>query len=224
MSTDAPRVQVMKNGPLLVFGDVPLVSREIILSEDGDKLSWATGVALEQPSKSPYALCRCGASSNKPFCDGTHTTIDFDGTENAPTDTFSERAERYEGPGMTLLDDKASCIHAGFCGAGGTYIWSLMEKTDDAGTRALAMAMTERCPSGRLLYEAPGASAPVEPSMPMQVVLIPDGPIWLTGGIPVERSDGEPFETRTRTTLCRCGASKTRPLCDGAHADIGFEG
>ena len=32
------------------------------------------------PHPPQFAMCRCGHSSNKPFCDGTHLTIDFDGT------------------------------------------------------------------------------------------------------------------------------------------------
>ena len=36
------------------------------------------GHVIDHPD--PVAICRCGGSSNKPFCDGTHATIDFDGT------------------------------------------------------------------------------------------------------------------------------------------------
>jgi CDGSH-type Zn-finger protein len=53
-----------QNGPYLVTGTV------IIEAPDGR--------VINHPS--PVALCRCGHSSNKPFCDGTHATINFDGT------------------------------------------------------------------------------------------------------------------------------------------------
>jgi CDGSH-type Zn-finger protein len=43
------------------------------------------------------------------------------------------------------------------------------------------------------------------------------GSLWVTGNIPVERADGQPFETRNRVTLCGCGRSKIKPLCDGTH-------
>ena len=35
-------------------------------------------------------------------------------------------------------------------------------------------------------------------------------------------ADGTTYETRNRVTLCRCGASKNKPLCDGSHGDVGF--
>jgi CDGSH-type Zn-finger protein len=38
----------------------------------------------------------------------------------------------------------------------------------------------------------------------------------------VHRVDGQPFETRNHVTLCRCGGSKNKPLCDGTHKEIGF--
>ena len=53
-----------QNGPYLVAGTV------VIKAPDGRVIS----------HPDPVALCRCGHSSNKPFCDGTHATINFDGT------------------------------------------------------------------------------------------------------------------------------------------------
>ena len=66
--------------------------------------------------------------------------------------------------------------------------------------------------------------------LPKQVAVIPAdndtsaaGPLWVTGNIPIRRSDGQPLETRNRMTLCRCGASKNKPFCDGSHAKINFK-
>jgi CDGSH-type Zn-finger protein len=44
----------------------------------------------------------------------------------------------------------------------------------------------------------------------------------VTGGVRIRRSDGTDMEVRNRVTLCRCGASKNKPLCDGSHVDVGF--
>jgi CDGSH-type Zn-finger protein len=49
------------------------------------------------------------------------------------------------------------------------------------------------------------------------------GALWITGGIHIERADGKPLETRNRVTLCRCGQSNTKPLCDGTHREQGFK-
>ena len=62
-------VKIRQNGPYLVEGDdVTVVD--------------ANGNAYEIP-KRPFALCRCGGSAGKPFCDGTHRTIGFQGAELA---------------------------------------------------------------------------------------------------------------------------------------------
>jgi len=53
-------------------------------------------------------------------------------------------------------------------------------------------------------------------------MVIPDGPLWVSGGIPVTRRDEKPIETRNRVTLCRWGASAVKPLCDGTHKELGF--
>ncbi len=85
--------------------------------------------------------------------------------------------------------------------------------------------MVERCPSGALTYRIAAGEADIETDLPQQIAdtteITADGPIagplWVTGGIPIERSDGQPMETRNRVTLCNCGLSGIKPLCDGTH-------
>ena len=64
----------------------------------------------------------------------------------------------------------------------------------------------------------------IEPDLPAGVAVIPDGPLWVSGGIEVTRADGTTLETRNRVTLCRCGQSGSKPLCDGSHKAAGFTG
>jgi CDGSH-type Zn-finger protein len=84
------------------------------------------------------------------------------------------------------------------------------------------MAMIEHCPSGALTFRLTVDGPDIEPDLPAGIAVTDDGPYFVTGGIPVERSDGEPFGPRPRMTLCRCGGSANKPLCDGSHKEIGF--
>ena len=61
------KIEIMKNGPLIVTGDV--------------ELSDPQGNAY--PPKHRMALCRCGAATTKPFCDGAHSKIGFEAAERA---------------------------------------------------------------------------------------------------------------------------------------------
>ena len=54
-------------------------------------------------------------------------------------------------------------------------------------------------------------------------VLAKDGPIYLTGDLEILDAGGEVILKDTRIALCRCGASKTKPLCDNAHRKSGFK-
>lgn len=60
-----PKITISNNGSLKVEGDVAL------FDADGNRVETREG--------KPYFLCRCGASANKPFCDGAHNRIEFDG-------------------------------------------------------------------------------------------------------------------------------------------------
>ena len=158
----------------------------------------------------------------KPFCDDTHEDIGFEGTESRNHGRTAERQKTYVGTKITMKDDRSLCMHAGFCGTRITNIWKLIEQTDDTVIRAQVMAMVERCPSGALVYSIEPDVESVEPDLPQGIAVTPDGPLWVSGEIPVEMSNGEVLEVRNRVTLCRCGASANMPLCDGSHKDIGF--
>ena len=220
--TDPPRLTVTPHGPYLVTGGVPIRRRRQVTSELGEPMTWETTTRF--PTLPTVALCRCGDSANKPFCDGTHARIGFDGTEAAPTTTYDERADGLRGTRVVVRDDRGICEHAGFCGNRLSNVWEMVrgDATSDTVVRAQMMAMIERCPSGALTYRLAGDGADIEPDLPVAVGVVDDGPLFVTGDLPVQRADGEPFEARNRVTLCRCGGSAIKPLCDGTHASIGF--
>ena len=173
-------------------------------------------------TRTNYVLCRCGQSSSRPFCDGTHEDIEFDGTETAETGDASNGTKTFEGQAVVVKDDRSLCMHAGFCGNRVSNVWKMVGDTADTQVRAQVMAMIEKCPSGALSYALEPEGELVEPSLPQEIGVTPDGSLWVSGGITIERSDGQPFEPRNRVTLCRCGQSSKKPLCDGTHKDIGF--
>ena len=227
-SNDGKKIVVRKNGPYIVH-EVPLARKAQVVSEHGEPLTWKKGAAIE--TGATYALCRCGQSSNKPFCDGTHRKIGFDGTESADTGVTAERQVIYaSGTKIVVKRDVSLCSESGFCGNRLTNIPEMVPGTDDTQVRAQVMAMVERCPSGSYTYSIEEGGDDNEPDLPWQVAVTTEitsdgtiaGPLWVTGNVAIERADGQPLETRNRVTLCRCGNSKNRPFCDGSHRALGI--
>ena len=224
-SGPGPRVVVSKNGPYLVSGAIPLAKQTIRTDADGGSESWAEGKTY--PAQEKYALCRCGHSHTKPFCDGTHSKVGFDGTETASREPYLKEAQGLEGPEHTLTDVESLCAGARFCDAHGK-VWNQVESTQDAQVRANFIRQVGNCPSGRLVAWERESRAPIEPTLPRSIGVTEDpvqrvsGPLWLRGGIPVIAADGFAYEVRNRVTLCRCGASANKPFCDGSHFNVGF--
>ena len=128
---------------------------------------------------------------------------------------------------MSLTDVESLCAFARFCDPHGK-VWNLVNETDEPTATKQFVGQTCACPSGRLVAWDNATGKPIEPAFAPSIGLIEDpaqhcsGPIWLRGGVPVIGADGFEYEIRNRVTLCRCGASKNKPFCDGAHASIGF--
>ena len=89
------KVVVTKNGPYLVTGSVPMSEQTIAAAGNGDSEAWQE--SHPYPAQASYALCRCGQSKTKPFCDGAHKKAGFNGTETA------SRTTPFTGPRRTTL-------------------------------------------------------------------------------------------------------------------------
>ncbi len=221
------QIEICCNGPYIITGDIPLVCKTQVVSEYGEPLSWKKEGELA--TDEGYFLCRCGQSGHKPFCDGMHAKVGFDGTETAPINSTHESRETY--PGCTNISihiDPSLCSSAGFCANHMTSLVEMAPHTDDTQVRALAIAMIEHCPSGALTYELEDGKGDIEVDLPQQIAVTTEitsqgpirGPLWVTGGIRVIRSDGQAIETRNRVTLCNCGHSANKPFCDGSHREL----
>jgi CDGSH-type Zn-finger protein/uncharacterized Fe-S cluster protein YjdI len=139
---------------------------------------------------------------------------------------MKDRLHVFESPAITVTWSRRRCIHVAECVRGlpavfqpGRVPW--VEPTQAAADRVAEVVC--RCPTGALHYERHdgGAAEPVPEAN--AVVPEPDGPLYLSGDVVVLAEDGSPVIRDTRIALCRCGATKNRPFCDGSHWDAGFD-
>ncbi len=219
------KVKVTLNGPYLVSGGLPLREQTIVADMRGQSLDWK--ITREFETQASYALCRCGYSANKPFCDGSHARVGFDGTETAGQRLYEEEATLQRGPGMSLSDDEHLCAFGRFCDPNGQ-VWAQVDQTDDPARAKAFVAQVNKCYAGRLVAWDNESGQPVELPRPRQLSITQDpvqrcsGPIWVEGRVEIEAADGRSYEIRNRVTLCRCGQSSNKPFCDGTHAAVKF--
>jgi len=218
-------VTVTQNGPYVITGAVALAEQIIATNAAGESESWKEGRTY--PAQPRYALCRCGNSTKKPFCDGTHAKVAFDGTETASRERYLDQAKSFDGPALVLTDARSLCASGRFCDPNGE-VWNQVARSDDPEVKAMFLRQVNNCPAGRLVAWDKATGPTVETELPVSIGFIEDpaeacsGPIWLRGEITLVSADGFAYEVRNRMTLCRCGASKNKPFCDGSHAEIKF--
>ena len=221
------KIVIAKNGPYRVSGGLPLDKVIAGIGKKGEPEKWVKGESY--PARENYALCRCGRSKKKPFCDNTHAQVGFDGSETASREPHIQQALKIEGPGdISLQDAVPLCSEARFCHPeGGT--WHLILESDDPAKRRSAVRQACDCPSGRLVAVDKKTGEAIEPALPPALSLVEDpqkkvsGPIWVKGGVQIESEGGEAYETRNRVTLCRCGKSDNKPFCVGNHIRAKFD-
>jgi len=134
---------------------------------------------------------------------------------------MAEKTEEYRGKHIVVRFDGTQCIHSRNCVLGhpGAFVpnaegpWI---KPDAASAdRVAAIAMS--CPSGAITFERLDEGAQ-EIAPEVNVVRVREnGPLVFHADLNIE---GQP--ARFRATLCRCGASKNKPYCDGSHSAAGF--
>ncbi len=219
------QIVVTKNGPYIVYGNLPLSKDITVSSRLGVAEEWKKGSSIATPEV--YSICRCGNTKKNPFCDGSHTSTNFDGTETEMHKQFFKDPSLTQGPELTLHDSLYLCIGARFCHKGGG-VWKLTQQSDDQEKKSLAIKEACNCPSGRLIEYDNLNNEPIEPDFEPSLGIIIDpatnttGPLWVKGYVPILSAEGTAYEIRNRVTLCRCGKSDTKPFCDGKHVNIRF--
>jgi CDGSH-type Zn-finger protein len=201
-------IRCKPNGPYLV--------------EQLDDLRGTRGDGLE--TKPVMALCRCGGSASKPFCDGTHRTNGF--SDARLTDGSADKLESYRARGITIHDNRSICAHAGRCTEGLPAVFKYKSEPwiePDAAAVAQILDIVRKCPSGALSCTVDGADVDArDPGRP-SITVSKDGPYEVSGGAQLLEATWAQGASTDRYTLCRCGGSKNKPFCDGTHWSIGFK-
>ena len=207
-----PKIACLPKGPYYLLTDPQPAPVPSLRRASGEACATARGVAL----------CRCGGSKNKPFCDGTHGTIGFDDRNTA--DPAKDGRKSYAGRRITIHDNRGICSHAGFCTDRLKSVFRMrVEPWIDAdGASAEEIIETiKKCPSGALSYSVKAVEHRDQEREPA-VTVTDDGPYAITGGIELLGVTFGEGASKEHYTLCRCGASKNKPFCDGSHWQTGF--
>lgn len=188
--------------------DGPLIVRNLPSMQNKDG---------EMAVKPTMALCRCGQSSKKPFCDGTHKSIGF--SSNKSEDRVEDKLESYSGSSITIHDNRGICAHAGHCTDRLSSVFRLRQEPwidPDGASADQIIAAVEACPSGALSYTVGGVEQP--PSAGSATIRIDrNGPYIVSGAVDLTDTERAQGSRGSGFTLCRCGGSKNKPFCDGSH-------
>lgn len=139
----------------------------------------------------------------------------------ASAGSIEDGVERADGAALSILFEAKRCIHARFCVTGLPAVFKANVEgawiDPDAASVEALVGVAHACPSGAIRYLRHDGGEEEAPPAVNLLRIRENGPYAIHAGIDLA-GHGEMF----RATLCRCGASKNKPFCDGSHNDIGF--
>ncbi|NIP31146.1 MAG: hypothetical protein GTO02_15645 [Candidatus Dadabacteria bacterium] len=201
------KIDVLENGPLIVDNLPRLVNSK----------------NKEVPIDEKIALCRCGKSRNKPFCDGTHKKIGFSGERERKIPLTNEK--EYTGREINVYDNRAICCHATQCISNLRSVFDINSRpwvNPDNGSAERIINVIKKCPSGALSYSVDGVHQR-DFEREAQIKINKNGPYEIVGYVELDVPDEIQPPSKEHYSLCRCGASKNKPYCDGSHYTINFK-
>jgi len=205
MSDEKSNIDIMDEGPFIVN------NLETLENSNGQSI----GI------RKKIALCRCGASNNKPFCDGSHTKIGFSGIREAKISLDKEK--EYNGHDISIFYNFAVCYHARECVNNLPSVFDSDSKpwVNPNGSDAESIInVIKKCPSGALSYKI-GDEHVRDFDKNVKIRIEKNGPYCISGDIELNVDDVLQPPSKDHYALCRCGASKNKPYCDGSHKIVG---
>jgi CDGSH-type Zn-finger protein len=222
---EKPKILPLHNGPYYLLNDMEPKVVENLQNSKCEPLSTVLGVAL----------CRCGASNNKPFCDGTHGMIGFSSENktaandnNGSEHIIKDKRKDYVGKEITIHDNRRICSHAAECVNNLSSVFKLNSRPwinpDSARTEEIIDTI-RKCPSGALSYSIDGIEYRDPNERQPMVTVSENGPYLITGGVDLigDNIQWAGGASKEHYTLCRCGASNYKPFCDGMHRTVNFK-
>lgn len=198
-------IKLIPNGPIMLKA----------VDEDFPILQTSTGddIKLEKPT----ALCRCGVTKKKPFCDGTHNGIDYSDENTCQND----KLQNYEAPEITVHFNRSICSGAAECVRNLPAVFKNASEDWIHPAEASAAEVIEtvgKCPSGALTYTIDGKTTLNEEPL-VSIRIVPNGPYEIKGPVEFDAPKWSQNASRTSFALCRCGKSKNAPFCDYEHGE-----
>lgn len=206
----------VSNGPIYLINSQTPQEIENLQNSKGEPVSKIASVAL----------CRCGGSKDKPFCDGTHRSIGFS-SENKTAPQTTDRRKDYTGQRITVHDNRRICSHSAECLKNLESVFQLGQRPwinpEGASIESIIQAV-RMCPSGALSYSLDGVEHRDQEDRKPSVTVTKNGPYHVEGGIELlGASNWAEGASKEHYALCRCGASSNKPFCDGNHSQIRFK-
>lgn len=206
-----PKIKPITDGPLMVTDLQNLRDSDGLQMEAGDKM----------------ALCRCGLSAKKPFCDGSHNGGGF----SSASDTANIRNTPVtydgdvEGTEVTVHYTPVLCSHAAECVNASGAIFDPTRKPwvkPEQGKMADLLAAVSNCPSGALRLEVLKTDPQHMVNGDVEVIVERNGP-YRVKNVALDAVFNGSGASQTKFVLCRCGHSKNKPFCDGSHRDAAWD-
>jgi hypothetical protein len=144
-----------------------------------------------------------------------------------PETRRSEKNKRkaYTGKSITVFDNRAICAHAGHCTDGLKEVFGGRHALDRSGRRRGREDHRDHreVSLGRVELRHRREGSRRSPGLPPCITVSKDGPYEVSGGVELAGVASGDGASKEHYTLCRCGASKNKPFCDGTHWTIEFK-
>ncbi len=138
---------------------------------------------------------------------------------------MKSRIYRFESGDIVVYWDYVRCVHVEACIRTAPAVFDRHRRPWIDPSRATAdevVAACEACPTGALHYERKdGGPAEAIPDR-NTISICTDGPLYVKGDLTIADESGDVLLKDTRAALCRCGKTRNKPFCDGAHETADF--